>query len=93
MHLHAQIDWPGSDATDMTIPIGGQVRVGRSTRCGFRLPHPTVSREHAELRVAQGVLEVRDLGSTSGTHIADRAIGEAWTQVALGDKLWFGTWR
>jgi len=47
----------------------GRAVLGSGTECELRLDHPTVSRRHAELCVAQGGIEVLDLGSRNGTYI------------------------
>ena len=44
--------------------------IGRDIdQCDFVLPHTTVSRRHARLLLAGGVLQVEDLGSTNGTAV------------------------
>jgi len=42
---------------------------GRNTEALLFLDDVTVSRHHAEFRVTEGRLEVRDLGSTNGTYV------------------------
>ena len=46
------------------------VVIGRDVdQCDVVLPHSTVSRRHARLLMAGGVLQVQDLGSTNGTSV------------------------
>lgn len=63
----------------------GSFVCGRSVRCDLIVPHPTISRRHAELRVSGGHVEVRDLRSRNGmfvdgrrVEIAERALGQAF---------------
>jgi adenylate cyclase len=43
--------------------------VGRTADADIRIPDPTISRRHAELRVVNGGVSVQDLGSFNGTFI------------------------
>ncbi len=43
--------------------------VGRQEGCELRIPLAAVSRKHAELRMDDGTLSVRDLGSSNGTFV------------------------
>jgi hypothetical protein len=43
--------------------------VGRRADCDLRLPQPGVSRIHCVLARTDGLLLLRDLGSTNGTHV------------------------
>jgi DNA-binding CsgD family transcriptional regulator len=52
----------------------GTFTCGRSTQCDFVLPHPTVSRRHAELRVDGVRVEVVDLGSRNGTFLNGKRV-------------------
>jgi len=66
----------------------GSFAVGRSTHCDFVLPHSTVSRRHAELRVAAMQVEVVDLGSRNGTFVNGTRIEAA--MLRLLDVLQLG---
>lgn len=48
--------------------------LGRDPTCDLLVIDHTVSRRHAELRLKDGELHVRDLGSRNGTFIGDRLI-------------------
>lgn len=63
--------------------------VGR--QADVMLDDPRVSRRHAVVRVADGAIEVEDLGSSNGTEVNGAKL-EAGTAVALaaGDKVSFG---
>ena len=43
--------------------------VGRTREAKFRIQHERVSRRHCQFTVEDGVVFVRDLGSTNGTHL------------------------
>jgi transcriptional regulator with GAF, ATPase, and Fis domain len=55
----------------------GVARIGTAPSNDLRLTDPTVSRLHAELRLAKDGICVRDAGSTNGTIIDGIRIGEA----------------
>ena len=72
-----------------TWPLSGkQVRIGRGLDNEVVLDDASVSRHHAEITREDGVLEVRDLGSTNGTWVnagrVDVAAVEAGDQIAFG---------
>ena len=63
-------------------------RVGRNSNQHLSIPVPTVSSNHAEIRLANEKLELRDLGSTNGTFVN----GERLRQSCLlkeGDLVQF----
>ncbi len=51
--------------------------IGRSRAAGLTIAHPMVSRQHCELFEEEGLLIVRDLGSTNGTFLDGRRIDVA----------------
>jgi class 3 adenylate cyclase len=69
------------------------VVIGRDLEhCDAVLAHPTVSRRHARLVLADNVLQIEDLGSTNGTAIDGAAISpgtprplQAGARLRLGD--------
>ena len=60
-------------------------RIGRAESCDLRVDSAQVSREHAELLDRGGVWFVRDLGSTNGTLLNGKKVGE--TLLSDGDIL------
>lgn len=54
----------------------GVNRLGRLAKNDLQLDHPTVSGNHCELVVADGVVHVRDCGSTNGTYIERQPVIE-----------------
>ena len=68
----------------------GETTVGRSRSSGLRIDDDSVSRNHAVLHCGNGVVLLRDLGSSNGTfHGDERVIGEL--PVPTGALLRFGT--
>jgi hypothetical protein len=65
--------------------------LGRSSACELVFTDDTVSRRHAELRVADGRWILRDLGSSNGTWVNGRRVMEA--EVAAGDEVCLGHCR
>ncbi|HUL79808.1 MAG TPA: EAL domain-containing protein [Vicinamibacteria bacterium] len=62
-------------------------RVGRLPSLSLTLPSESVSKEHAELFLRGGLLNVRDLGSKNGTFVNGERVGEA--PLREGDILHF----
>ncbi|HMP06019.1 MAG TPA: FHA domain-containing protein, partial [Lacipirellulaceae bacterium] len=78
-----------ADAPVRTIRVeGSPFTVGRHSQAALTIPSPTVSNAHAELCIVDGVLHVRDLGSTNGTFINGERI-EGEFSVSSGDLLQF----
>lgn len=52
------------------IPLNGDAVIGRDPGPGgITLEHPRISRKHAEVRITDGKLFLRDLGSANGTFV------------------------
>ncbi len=64
------------------------VVLGRSAVADVKIEDQWVSRRHCELSERDGVLVVRDLGSTHGTYVNGRQISEA--HLRPDDKLTLG---
>jgi pSer/pThr/pTyr-binding forkhead associated (FHA) protein len=70
------------------IEPGQPVIIGRSAReADFVLPHPAVSRRHAELLYLEDGVHVRDLGSANGVILDGLEIGDEAVKVPLGAKM------
>src|SRR5262245_6603605 len=61
----------------------GENLIGRDPGAGLFIDHPSVSRRHARILVAEGNATLEDLGSKNGTRLDDKKV-EA--PVALSDK-------
>src|SRR5688572_1247522 len=70
---------------------GGRMLLGRSSSCQLVFADDTVSRRHAELRLAEGRWILRDLDSSNGTWVNGRRVMEA--EVAPGDEVHLGHCR
>ena len=66
----------------------GANRLGRSPENHFLIDHPTVSAKHCEISVGEGVLLVKDCGSTNGTFVNGTLIKEA--NLVSGHTLHLG---
>ena len=70
---------------------GEEHSIGRGFDCATQLPGETISGRHAAVRLAGGLLVVRDLNSRNGTRVNGKTITELST-LGLGDILRCGEW-
>jgi len=78
------------DHVGRTYELDDEVTVGRAAGCGVSIDYDTyASNLHARLFRQNGDLWVEDLGSTNGTWVNTRRIGER-TQLDKGDLLQVG---
>ncbi len=68
----------------------GDTLIGRSANCQVTLDDPLVSREHARIRIADGVALLEDLRSRNGVRVGGRPISAA-VKLANGDRVRVGT--
>jgi len=64
--------------------------VGRADGCSVRIPDPDISRGHLEIRVGDGTVEVRDLGSTNGSVLDDAPLDEVFRPWPPSSRLRLG---
>lgn len=76
-------------ASKREIAINLPTTIGRSREAKLKLVHTQVSRLHCEMFERNGMLFVRDLGSTNGTFVGDERITEA--PVPPGQTLTIGS--
>ncbi|MDD5675520.1 MAG: FHA domain-containing protein, partial [Chitinivibrionales bacterium] len=81
---------PSGDAIDTSG--AKKMRIGRDSACEIYLPHPQVSRFHAELdKLPDGSLTLSDRGSTNGTFVNGKAVRSS--VLADGDCIQAGPYR
>lgn len=68
---------PDDAACTRVVEDGASVRIGREETCGFRLPHPSVSRTHARLDHGDAGWRLRDEGSKNGCFVDGARVDEA----------------
>lgn len=73
-----------------TLDAEGTV-IGRAHDCDIPLDDDGISRVHALIERDGKRWVVRDMGSTNGTFVGDRTVGETPLALRDGDKIRFGT--
>lgn len=73
--------------TGKSISLQASQVIGRDPLCDIVLPDPGVSKRHAELRIENGELWLKDLGSSNGTYVNGVRIQRQ--ELQLGDKVGF----
>jgi hypothetical protein len=87
----------GTDIEEVFVVGPSGLKIGRSPPADAVIPHPSVSREHCMVGLANDELLVSDLNSTNGTYIDEQRIGRAAVlpvgsvlrvgQVSLGHEV------
>ncbi len=74
--MEHQLVWQDAPGGAMRVYVleGGELRVGRSSRCDVVIIHPEVSRSHARLVWQGDTFWVEDLSSTNGTWVNGRRL-------------------
>ena len=68
--------------------VNSYYSIGRNPHCDIFLSHVTVSRKHAIIQIEDGVMTVKDNGSTNGTWVNGSIVPEA--VLNEGDVLQIG---
>ena len=79
-----------STSGEQTIDVapGRRIVVGRAATSDVPIYDPTISRRHAEVALANGGVQVKDLGSSNGTFVNGARVTE--TVAGSGDVVTFG---
>ena len=81
--------WVSVGGRDVPLQLGDNV-VGRDPRARVWLDSPSVSRQHARIRVGHESVTVEDLGSKNGTHLGDAQLTSE-RPLRDGDVVRFGS--
>lgn len=77
---------------DPPIPITRDVTlVGRREYCDVRISHPSLSKRHCVLVRTDGLLMLRDLGTTNGTKVNGQKV--MWAALLPNDRLTMGGYK
>lgn len=77
----------GRQHLGLAQPVTSTLRVGRRDGIAVQLDDSQVSREHAELRPAQGGITIADLGSHNGTFVNAERVGASEVLAPVGAVL------
>jgi FhaA, N-terminal domain/FHA domain len=77
----------GDDGTYQIRP--NRAIIGRTTEADVVIPFDDISRSHVLIWRAEGSTWIRDLGSSNGTHVDSRRLGNEPTSIATGTNLRF----
>jgi adenylate cyclase len=79
-----------STSGEQTIEVapGRRIVVGRAATSDVPIYDPTISRRHAEVALANGGVQVKDLGSSNGTFVNGARVTD--TVANAGDVVTFG---
>jgi pSer/pThr/pTyr-binding forkhead associated (FHA) protein len=80
-------------AASVTVAQGEPCLIGRSSGAALELSDPEVSRRHARLELARGVLYLCDLGSSNGTFLNGKMLGDEGIELRVGDDVDVGNTR
>jgi hypothetical protein len=69
--------------------LDGTACLGRSSHADITLSERSVSRRHAEIKVTEKEISIRDLGSTNGTRVNGQQ-ATSWRQLQDGDEIQLG---
>ena len=72
----------------------GEILIGRdSSQCKLTIDDATISRTHASLKIVDGILMVRDVGSTNGSSLDGVSLSNRYAPVKFGQLLCLGKVR
>jgi two-component system response regulator AtoC len=78
-----------SSSFPFPLPPQGEILIGRGTEADLAIHEPAASRRHATLTVAEGQVQLTDLGSMNGTYVnGERLVGQR--PLLAGDTITIG---
>ncbi len=86
-----RVEEGASAGAEARLDPDGNVVIGRSRDATLSIEETEASRRHAEVRQRGDVLVVRDLGSKSGTFLADKQVGAVDVVWRRGEPLRIGS--
>lgn len=89
-------DGVGGPAREVQVALSresGPAILGRSSDAAVGLLDPEVSRRHASLELARGVIYLTDLRSSNGTFLNGKLLGNEGIEVRAGDDIDVGNTR
>jgi pSer/pThr/pTyr-binding forkhead associated (FHA) protein len=89
---HYKLKGTAGSVINQSFPFTASIVLGSAPDCDVRIDEPGVASKHAEIRLLDGKsLQLRDLGSTTGTLLNGVAVTE--TLLGSGDEIRIGTCR
>jgi ABC-type multidrug transport system ATPase subunit/pSer/pThr/pTyr-binding forkhead associated (FHA) protein len=84
----------GQGLKPVTVEIGHRAVIGRDPHLDVTLPHPRISRQHADIRYRDGEWVVTDLNSANGTfrdgeRVTELVLTEPTTTISIGKDTGF----
>ncbi len=74
-----------------TYAVKEETSIGRTRKNDICIPAPFMSSQHARIFFADGEFYLEDLGSTNGTLLNGKHVGNYTLTIKSGDKISFGS--
>jgi pSer/pThr/pTyr-binding forkhead associated (FHA) protein len=88
---HYKLKGTSGSVINQSFPFADTIVLGASADCQVQLDEPGVTARHAQIRLEDGALVLRNLGSPSDTLLNGEPVSEA--PLASGDEIRIGTCR